>query len=265
MKNSDLIETYPGFFVSELHEDTLRLKFSGNFFHNATSFDQRDFISDYFERISHTREIKTIVLHSAYNESGIDEYLHFFLFECPERLCHSGFSNTMDRYELHRFCNFIDQTILNIVELDKIVIHICRGNVLSLFMNISLACDFRIAATDTVFYNIFKEIGMLPKGGGPFILSKMLGLAKAKELLLLKNQIAATQALEYGIVDLIVPPENLEETAMKIACDFGNNQDGTLRGVKRLANYSIKDLNEYLKFETEEIIKVGRGDQFDDI
>ncbi len=71
--------------------------------------------------------------------------------------------------------------------------------------------------------------------------------------------------MEYGIVDLIVPPENLEETAMKIACDFGNNQDGTLRGVKRLANYSIKDLNEYLKFETEEIIKVGRGDQFDDI
>jgi len=264
MKNSDLIKTYPGFFVSAIHEDTLWLKFSGNFFHNATSFDQRDFLSDYFKRISQARDIKAVVFYSSYNVSGSDEFLHFFLFECPERLCHSGFSNTMDRYELHRFCNFIDQTILNIVELDKIVIHICRGNVLSLFMNISLACDYRIVAEDTVFYNIFQEIGMLPKGGGPFILSKMLGPAKAKELLLLKNQIAATQALEYGIVDLIVPPENLEETAMKIACDFGNNQDRTLRGVKRLANYSIKDLKEYLNFETEEIIRAGRDSRFDD-
>jgi len=171
MKNSDLIEAYPDFFVSEFHEDTLWLKFSGNFFHNIISFDQRNFLSDYFKRISRARDIKAVVFYSSYNESGSDEYLNFFLFESPERsLDHFGLSNTMHRYELHRFCNFVDQTILNIVGMDKIVINICRGHVLSLFMNISLACDYRIVAEDTVFYNIFQEIGMLPKGGGPFFL-----------------------------------------------------------------------------------------------
>jgi len=63
MNNSDLIETYAGFFASELSEDTLWLKFSGNFFHNIISFDQQNFISDHFERISPARETRSIVLH----------------------------------------------------------------------------------------------------------------------------------------------------------------------------------------------------------
>ena len=124
MTNSDLIISYPGFFVSEFREDALWLKFSGNFFHNCLSFDHRDFLHDFFERLAENREIKAVVIHSAFHESGIDEYMRFFLFECPEDdLGHFGFSNTMDRYDLHRFCNVIDQTILDIANLNKMVIH----------------------------------------------------------------------------------------------------------------------------------------------
>lgn len=111
------------------------------------------------------------------------------------------------------------------------VIHICGGDVLSLFMNISLACDYRIITTDTVFHNVFQEIGMLPKGGAPFFLSRTVGNGKARELLLLNPRISAGEALESRIADRMVAPEDLED---------------------------------YLEYETSEIIKIGRRDLFGD-
>ena len=265
MTHSDLIVSYPGFFVSEFREDCLWLKFSGNFFHNVLSFDRRDFLHDFFGQISIDPEVKSVVIHSAFHESGSDEYMRFFLLECPQLdLGHFGFSNTMDRYDLHRFCNMIDQTLMDIVDLKKTVIHICGGDVLSLFMNVSMACDYRIISSETVFHNVFQEIGMLPKGGAPFFLSKTLGANKAKALLLLNQRITAQEALDNGIADQVVCPEALETAAMEVARRFGRISDQTLFGVKRLANYSLRDLRAYLEYETEEIIKMGHRVQFSD-
>lgn len=265
MKSNSYRVNYPDFMVSELKENCLWIKFSGNFFHNFISFDNRDFLHDYFTEISKDKEIKTVVIESSYSESGSDEYLRFFLMECAKMgLGHFGFTNTMDRYELHRFCNIIDQTILDIVSMDALVIHVCSGDVLSVFMNISLACDYRIISSDTVFYNIYQEIGMLPKGGAPFFLSKAIGWSKTKELLLLKSVIDAKDALENKIADLVVPAEKLEISALAVSQRLGMLDKKTLSGTKRLTNYSLDELKSYLKFETEEIIKIGQQDEFAD-
>lgn len=265
MKNNELNVSYPGFFVSELREDSLWLKLSGNFFHNYISFGNRDFLHDFFKQIAADTHVKTVVIHSAFHESGSDEYMRFFLMECPQRnLGHFGFSNTMNRYDLHLYCNIIDKTILDIVALNKMVIHICGGDLLSLFMNISLACDYKIIASNTVFHNVFQEIGMLPKGGSPFFLSKLMGASKARELLLLKHSISSQEALDNRIADRVVAPVDLETTAMDVARAFGQIPNQTLFGVKKLTNYSLKDLKDYLEFETGEIIKIGHREQFSD-
>ena len=265
MNNSELIVSYPGFFVSEWREDALWLKFSGNFFHNILSFDRSNFLHAYFEALSTDADIKTVVIHSAFHESGSDEYLRFFLLETPERdLGHLGLSNTMDRYDLHRFCNIIDQTLLDIVAMDKMTIHICGGDVLSLFMNISLACDYRIIAADTVFHNIFQEIGMLPKGGAPFFLSKMLGASRAQALLLLEQRITSQAALDNRIADQVVPPEDLETSAAEIARRFNQLTRQTLSGVKRLTHVALGELQAYLELETREILKIAHRQQFAD-
>jgi enoyl-CoA hydratase/carnithine racemase len=205
------------------------------------------------------------VIHSAYSESGSDEYMRFFLLECCERdIGHFGFSNAMNRYELQRFCNIIDQTILSIVRLDKFVIHICRGNVLTLFLNIALASDYRIVTTDTVFHHIFQEIGMLPKGGVAFFLNNMVGAGKARDLLLLHRQLTADRALRHGIVDQVVAPEELESTAMGVVRSVREVPALTVAGIKRLINYSIRELEDYLAFETSEINKIGKTREFKD-
>jgi 2-(1,2-epoxy-1,2-dihydrophenyl)acetyl-CoA isomerase len=263
MKNKELLENYPDFFVSEIIDDTLWLRFSGNFFHNIIDFDRTDFLSEYFERISKSEAIKTVILHTSFSESGTDEYFRFFLFECPER--NFGYINSMTRYELHRFCNIIDRMILDIAKMEKIVIHICCGNSLSLFMGISLCCDYRIIGNDTIFYNAFHEIEMLSKGGSCFFLTQMLGASKAKELLLLNRQITADQAFQQGISDLVVKPDKLEEEAMRVALCFSKVPYQTLIGVKQLINYSVGELKEYLKLETSAITRIGDNNRFDDL
>jgi enoyl-CoA hydratase/carnithine racemase len=84
----------------------------------------------------------------------------------------------------------------------------------------------------------------------------MLGYAKARELLMSDENLSAQDALELGIVDRVVPHKTLEETALQIAKNFALRKTRALAGLKRLIRYSMKDLEDYLKFETQELMKL---------
>lgn len=252
MSNSNLIKCYPDFFVSEIHEDVLWTRFSGNFFHNLISFDKRDFLGEYFAEIKKSEHIKTVIFQTNYSESGVDEYVKFFLLNTEEV---SAFAGARD-FELNRFCNIINQTIINVIELNKFTIQICQGTALNLFMNLGFACDHSIISEDTIFYNAYKDIGGLPLGGGAFFLTKLLGRSKANELLLLHDQITSEQALKYGIVNQVTAKRELEEVALKTAKTISQIHSRTLSGVKRLTNFPLKELKEYLACETKELLRV---------
>lgn len=252
MTDSGLIRNYPDFFVSEIHQEILWIRFSGNFFHNITSFDKRDFLGDYFQRVKKADQIKTVILETNYSESGVDEYVNFFLSHTDAA---SLFGGTR-LLEINKLSNIINQTIVNIIELNKFTIQICQGAALSIFMNFGFACDYRVISDNTVFHNAFKKIGGLPLGGGSFFLTKLLGRSKANQLLLLEDEISASQAVAYGIVDKVVPQTALESTALRAAHKISKVQPRTLNGVKRLTNFSLQELKVYLARETDELQRV---------
>ncbi len=252
MTDSGLIRRYPDFFVSEIHQEILWLRFSGNFFHNITSFDKRDFLGDYFQRVKKNDYIKTVVFETNYSESGVDEYVDFFLSHTDEA---SLFGGTR-LLEINKLSNIINQTLINMLELNKFTIQLCQGATLSIFMNIGFACDYRIVGENTVFHNAFKKIGGLPLGGGSFFLSKLLGRSRANQLILLEDEIPAEKALELGIVDRVVPQSALESTALQAAQKISQVQPRTLSGVKRLTNFSVQELKVYLARETDELQRV---------
>lgn len=252
MTDSGLIRRYPDFFVSEIHQEVLWLRFSGNFFHNITSFDKRDFLGDYFQRVKKNDYIKTVVFETNYSESGVDEYVDFFLSHTDEA---SLFGGTR-LLEINKLSNIINQTLINMLELNKFTIQLCQGATLSIFMNIGFACDYRIVGENTVFHNAFKKIGGLPLGGGSFFLSKLLGRSRANQLILLEDEIPAEKALELGIVDRVVPQSALESTALQAAQKISQVQPRTLSGVKRLTNFSVQELKVYLARETDELQRV---------
>jgi len=96
------------------------------------------------------------------------------------------------------------------------------------------------------------ELETLPKGGGAFFLC---GYGRAKQLLMSGKDISALEAFEMGIVDQMVAYDKLEETAIQIAQEWSNRSIRSLVGIKRLINYSIKDLRDYLSFESQELLK----------
>lgn len=262
MKKNELTMSYPGFFEAKQSEETVVLRFSGNFFHNSINFDKRDFFLEYLAALSRSNEIKSLIMHSAYSETGRDEYLYFFLREGSKRpLSYFGFTDTMNHYELHRFCNCIDQFVLRLTQMEKFLIHICSGDVLSQVLNTMLICDHRIIGDNTVFHNIFQTIGTVPKGGCTFLMQKLLGPAKMKALLLLHPRISATMALENGLADKIVAAADIEAEAISVANLINKLPFRTVTGIKRIANWANRELEAYLEFETAEVTKFGTQTQ----
>jgi enoyl-CoA hydratase len=104
-----------------------------------------------------------------------------------------------------------------IEELTAPVIIAIHGYAMGGAVEISVACDIRIAAESAVFGQPEINIGVLPGWGGSQRLPRVIGLSKAKELIYTGRKIDAEEALNIGLVDLIVPDEMLRPAAIGIA------------------------------------------------
>ena len=81
-------------------------------------------------------------------------------------------------------------------------------------LELALACDLRFAAEDARFGFPEMTLGAYPGSGGPVTLSRLVGPARAKDLLFSARQLDAREALAYGIVDRVVPRAQLVESAL---------------------------------------------------
>lgn len=234
------------FFSTRRFDNILWINFQKNLLIQATSLANRELILTYLNQVATAEEISILVISSSLKESGHKEYIEFF----------QNIKSKKSNLDLHRLCNVYASLILKIISLNKFVIHAASGNVIPLFLNTSLACDYRIAADNTVYKNSYLDMGILPIGGGPYFLSKLIGNGKAYEFLALKSHYTAVDAIENGIIDKIVPADDLEEATLAIARQFERIHPSTLIGLKRLLTYSTKDFEKYLEFESQELFKI---------
>ena len=234
------------FFSAERLDEVIILRLKQNLLLRATDLGVRDKVLDYLDRLSKTDAVKVVVIISSPEAKGSEEYFDFY---------HRVLTSKIDDKDVHRLHNVFAQIILRIVELNKIVVHAASGRVISLFLNFSLACDYRIVADNTVFQNPYFKLGLVPIGGGAYFLSRRLGRSKTLELLLAETDITSHEAKELGFVDQVVAPENLEKTALDVARRFAQKPARSLAGLKKLINYSLMDLKDYLALEYKELIK----------
>lgn len=242
----DSLDEANAFFHAKHDGETVYLQFEDNILFHTINLGYRDMLHDWLGRLAENRLAKVLVIRQDLQKTDVSSYMHFFRMIC------TGW----EKKEIRRFSNVINQFLILITELPQMVIHVDSGRVISLFFNISLACDYRIVTEDTIFENPFSDAGILPKGGGCFFLPRMIGRAKTFELLLLHHEFSAQKAYDIGVVDMLLPEKNLESAVMETAERFARNSRKTIAGIKRLVNYSEKALSDYLEYENSEIFRI---------
>ncbi|MFC1824582.1 enoyl-CoA hydratase/isomerase family protein [Thermodesulfobacteriota bacterium] len=115
-----------------------------------------------------------------------------------------------------------------------------------------LACDIRLASNRARFRFSETALGLIPDTGGSQRLPRLIGLGKAKELLFTARWVEADEAEKIGLVDYVIPHENLMEEATKLANSINANAPLAVQGVKVACNHWAEtNLDAGLRLELE--------------
>jgi enoyl-CoA hydratase len=139
-----------------------------------------------------------------------------------------------------------------VAAIEKPVIAAINGLALGGGLEIALCCDLRIASEGARFGQPEVTLGIIPGGGGTQRLSRLIGAARAKELLFTGQMIDAQTALHMGLVSKVVPPDTLMEEAMALATTIAAMPAVALKMIKHAVDHGINmDLNSALTYEGE--------------
>jgi 2-(1,2-epoxy-1,2-dihydrophenyl)acetyl-CoA isomerase len=116
-----------------------------------------------------------------------------------------------------------------------------------------LASDLVLAAEHARLIQVFVRRGLIPDGGGTYLLPRLIGLQKAKELVFFGDDLAAADAERIGLVNRVVPAADLEATAREWAGRLAEGPTRTIGFAKRLLNRSL-DVDRATLFEEESLL-----------
>jgi len=147
--------------------------------------------------------------------------------------------------------------ILRGFELYKPVIAAVNGNALGGGTEMTNACDLRVASEHAVFGTPEARVGLLPGGGSISRLPRQIPWAKAMEMLLIGDHFSAQDALEMGLLNYVVPHDQLLAKAHELADKLARNGPVAVRKIKEgVIRGSGLSLPEALKIEDEVSVAV---------
>lgn len=118
--------------------------------------------------------------------------------------------------------------------MDKPVVCALNGAAAGYGMDMALGCDIRIASEHAKLGAVFAKRGVLPESGGCWYLPRLLGWAKAAEVAFLGDVLDAQRSLELGLVNKVVPHDDLMAEANAMARKIANNAPLSVQSTKRM-------------------------------
>ena len=112
-----------------------------------------------------------------------------------------------------------------------------NGPAIGLGNDVACLCDMRIASEKAIFGATFLKVGLIPGDGGAWLLPRIIGGARASELLFTGKTISADEALTWGLVSQVVSDDKLLETAQDTAHQVAAQSAEALRSAKRLMRH----------------------------
>ncbi|MDY6880584.1 MAG: enoyl-CoA hydratase-related protein [Desulfatiglans sp.] len=160
--------------------------------------------------------------------------------------------NTIDSaIKAHDFVNVIRPLFDRLENLEKPTIAAVSGLALGGGCELTLACDFRIAAENAQFGLPEVKIGVLPGGGGTQRLPRLIGAGRAKEMLYIGDPIDAEEAYRVGLANKVVKLEALMDEAKKMAAKLARQPVYGIKMIKACVNKGTgMDLRSGLDYES---------------
>ncbi len=130
--------------------------------------------------------------------------------------------------------------VSSIWALEKPVVCAVNGTAAGAGCNLALSCDMVVAADTAKFIQVFVRRGLIADAGGTYFLPRLVGLAKAKELMFLGEDLPAEKALELGLIYKVVPVEKLVEESMELAQRLASGPTRAIGMMKSMLNKSFE-------------------------
>jgi enoyl-CoA hydratase/carnithine racemase len=192
---------------------------------NALTFESYRALADRFHAMRFQDEVKVVVVQGrgkGFCGGGDVEDIIGRLFE-------------QDSREVLRFARMTGELVENIRRLDKPVIAAVHGTAAGAGAVIALAADLRVVAETAKFHFLFTKVGLTGADmGAAWLLPRVVGLGRAAEWLYFGDAIDAPTALAAGLANRVVPPEEVQSTALAMARKLARGPGLALSVTKRL-------------------------------
>jgi 2-(1,2-epoxy-1,2-dihydrophenyl)acetyl-CoA isomerase len=129
--------------------------------------------------------------------------------------------------------------IAAVLDCEKPVIAAVNGTAAGLGCHLAYACDLVLAAESARFIEIFARRGLVVDAGGAYLLTRLIGPQRAKELIFFGDDLPAAEAARLGLVNRVVPADKLAQTAAEWAARLATGPTVALGLGKRLVNHAL--------------------------
>ncbi|GAA2061363.1 2-(1,2-epoxy-1,2-dihydrophenyl)acetyl-CoA isomerase PaaG [Streptomyces albiaxialis] len=126
-----------------------------------------------------------------------------------------------------------------VLDCEKPVLAAVNGTAAGIGAHLALACDLVLASEEAKFVEVFVRRGLVPDGGGAYLLPRLVGPQRAKELMFFGDSLSAAEAERMGLVNRVVPADELEKTARDWAERLARGPTRALALTKRLVNDAL--------------------------
>jgi 2-(1,2-epoxy-1,2-dihydrophenyl)acetyl-CoA isomerase len=206
---------------------------------NSLTAEMRDGLADVFDELSATLGVRAIVLTGAGEKhfctgaglGGAQKPQPARPDDAPEKAL--GDVQRMIRRGWQRL-------IASILDCEKPVIAAVNGTAAGGGANLVLACDLIVMADSAKLIEVFVRRGIIPDAGGAYLLPRIVGLPRAKEIFFLGDEVTAADCDRYGIANRVVPAADLAATVDELAGRLATGPSKAIQMTKWLVNRSFE-------------------------